>query len=276
MDKKIFIAKLATVFSVFVLFLSIFGFVSLNNSAAWFSNNKEVNAGGISVKMEDPNKLVGTLYFYDIGTIILEEEQNGQETVSYNKYVFKQESAKKELGLLSVIEPTRQLLIRLDLKEGVDSVVITGETSLTDYPSEFTPAENPASTVVQFQVLTDVVMQELTEEEWNALSDAHKADGNKNGYVISSQDLGTATHFATINEDKKTFAFESSIDIYETPDNASVNSVFILVDYYEPSTEYILNLANNSKINGITVGVDNIGFTSDFSLIIAKKETPVV
>ncbi len=252
MKKKLILAKISTVFAVFMLCLSIFAFVSLQNrGVAWFSANKKTDASGMTVKLDDSMNIVKTVEYYKIDAIVLQENSEGE---IYNEYVFKEKVASPTLSVLSAIEPNRQILIKIELKEGVDRVTLKGQSHISTYPTSFSKEDNSASSIIQFQVITDIQMNE------------------NNTYVLSSLELQPSTHFTTVETENGSvqIEFQKEIEIYQTPMGETDDYIYIVVDYYEPSTEYILMRANNGEIEGLEIGVDNIGFICDFIMTIIE------
>ena len=156
--KKYFSSKIGIFLSSSTLILSIFALLLLNGSTAWFAENDRVTADGMHVKVSSPDNLVESVQYFPISSITLSE--------NYNIYTFSLEdeitdTTQIKLGTFSTLESERQLLIKINLSQEVDSVIVSAEAEAESYIIEaedtiINMKGNPLSSVIEFYCVSDI------------------------------------------------------------------------------------------------------------------------
>ncbi len=269
MKKKLFLAKLYTILAVFLLILSVFVFLSLNNSAAWFSLNNKTTANGMLVQMSDEDSVVQDVKYYKIADIRLKQDEN-DTTKYHNEYIFQEKITEPTLPYLSAIDPMRQVLIKIKLKEGKTSVSVRAKTNdaTAGYPTTFTRNTNNASSIIQFQTVAKNAVVGDEAQGYEILATESFLDTTQSFAEVSSAEQdGTVAINKTLKND---------LMLYTTPEGQADNEIFIVLDYYEPSTTFIIDEMNNGRITEgegkIHEGKVYIPFQCDFSIIIAENK----
>ncbi len=265
MKNKLFKAKMATAFSALILLVSFVALFLVNNGTlAWFSLNKSTGVKGLEIDFQDSyGKLASAPEYFIISAVKLDS------STRENIYEFSSTPVanKSEIKLetLSPIVAERQLLIKLKLNDAATTISIVAETTaekyITNMTSPLAKADgNPLSSIIQFQVVTDIT--------------------SSNGmYTIKASELSEAVHFADVNLSGTTLTvgdFARSIDVYSTAENDTDNEIFILLDYYETSADYVLEYVNNlllsqtpdNPLTEIQTG-ENVNFVCDFVFYIS-------
>lgn len=238
-------AGLRLVFAGSLLITALIAFLNANHTLGWFSANKQVQAEGMGVSVQDVAEIIEDVYYFPIDSISLDADEN-------NVYHFSKTRAEgDDVKLLpfSSVDAKRQLLMQIVLKPEVSGAHLLASTNTTEYITEGTPAAdgNPLSSIVELSVI-----------------DASAIKTVDNTYVIS-ETAKESCYFATVsttNGLEAQITFNQTIDLgrYE---NAS--SIFILIDYNEQSARYAMNVINNLILSKeITVSGDEIGFVCDF------------
>lgn len=254
--KKYFSSKICIFLSSSTLILSIFALILLNGSTAWFAESERVTADGMHIKVSSPNNLVESVQYFPISSITL--------SGNYNIYTFSLEdeitdTTQIKLGTFSTLESERQLLIKINLSQEVDSVIVSAEAEAESYIIEaedtvINMKGNPLSSVIEFYCVSDV------EEE--------------NGcYVISGEDIvDSVTRFAEKANGETPFDFNNKKELYSTAVGDSDNFIFIILDYYKLSADYITNHVNGlimDKLTDVTAG-QNVEFVCDFVIVVSS------
>lgn len=249
-------SKFTMFFISLALVLSMFAMLLLNGSTAWFAENDRVLADGMQVKVNSPTKLVESVQYFPISSIAL--------SGNYNIYTFSvddeiKEPGKRKLGVFSTLEAERQLLIKINLADGVNSVKISAESEADSYIIQnqntvINTNGNSLSSVIEFYCISDI------EEE------------NRN-YIISGEDIAASvTRFAEEQPGEIPFVFSDEIDLYSTDEGEDDNSIFIILDYYELSVEYVTEHVNRlitDKSTDIESG-KNVEFVCDFKIVVSE------
>ena len=256
--KKMLDARLGIVFISLVLILSIFALMMLNGSAAWFAENKDVGANNMNVTVKSPAQIVDSVEYYPISSISLSGNNN--------IYTFSStpidESENKSLGTFSTLVAERQLLIKINLKAEATGARVIASSYADSYIIEnedtvINKDGNSLSSVVEFYSIANV---EQTSE----------------GYVISSGDIqDSVSRFSDIDKSYGSIpaSFSPETDIYSTPTDQTDKSIFIIVDYYEESVEYVIDHINNLMMDGATdvVAGEKINFICDFEILVLER-----
>ncbi len=263
MKKELLSAKITTAIAAVALIVSCLAFSCVNGSLAWFSENKSVAVNGVAVKLQDVNDKVEKIEYFSISSIKLDASTNK------NIYEFSatpiSEQTDIALGTLSPIVAERQILMKITLKSNIRTVHISAqsqadsyiikETSEGEVPEFFSNDGNSMSSVIQFRAVANVTASE-------------------DFYSINEATLSEASHFASVETDESgvTIGFSDSIEnVYTTPVGNTDTAVYILLDYYEPSCEYIHDYvkhllsiqSEDAPLTDAVMGV-NINFISDF------------
>ena len=240
-------AGLRLLFAGSLLITALVAFLNANHSLGWFSENKQVQAEGMVVSVQDVAEIIEDIYYFPIDSISLDADNN-------NVYHFSRNAAEgDDIKLLpfSSVDAKRQILMQIVLKPEVSGAHILASTNTTKYITDGTPAAdgNPLSSIVELSIID---------------ASAITTVGNK--YVISetAKDSRCFATVSTSNGLEAQISFNQTIDLgrYE---NAS--SIFILIDYNEQSARYAMNVINNLILSKeITVSGDEIGFVCDFEI----------
>ena len=251
-------ARISLIFISLVLILSIGALMLLNGSVAWFAENKDLDAHGMSVNVMSPDLIVDSVEYYPISSISLSGD--------HNVYTFSSvpiaENEKKVLGTFSTLVAERQLLVKINLKPGATGARVVGCSYADSYiiQNEDTVINkdgNSLSSVVDFYSISDV---EKTSE----------------GYVISGESIkDSVARFSNVGGSygNTTASFSPEIDIYSTPQGQTDNAIFIIIDYYEDSVNYVMDHVSNLMIDGSTdvVSGETINFICDFEILVLES-----
>ena len=258
--KTVLESKIRIIFATLLIILTSVAFLLMNGSVAWFADNDEVDAAGMSVSVNAVPGTVIEVNYYEISSIAL---SGGENIYTFSKTPIA-DVADRHLKEYSPIVAERQMLVKITLADTLDAATVRAVTDTTDYviedqdDPEVNQANNPLSSVIAFYALSDV-------QETSA------------GYVVSSENFQnhTATHFVTVEEqDGKTQASfdDNDILIYETPEGDTDNTIFIMLDYYEASIGYVLSVVNHLMMIGGKTDIqpgENVQFVCDFEIVVS-------
>lgn len=252
-----FSSKIGITLTSIFLILSLVAFSFLNGSTAWFAENKSVSANDMGVEVKDLQRLIKSVDYYPISSITL--------SGSDNIYTFSSdpipEGTAKTLGTFSTLIAERQLLVKITLHDGVTGAHVGAVTETDGYiadsiNSKISKEGNPLSSVVEFYSVTDVAQ-------------------SSEGYVISSGDIADSVkRFVTLSEYEGEIisSFDTEISLYSTAENDHDHVVFIMIDYYEQSVEYVMDTVNRLIMEGEgktdAVLGENIEFVCDFKFFV--------
>lgn len=257
--KTNFSSKIGIIFITLFLLLSIFALLLLNESSAWFAENRDLDAENMKVQVKAPAQIVERVDYYRISSITL---SGGDNIYTFSSTPIA-ENENKSLGTFSTLVAERQLLIKITLNEGVTGAHVGAVSETDEYIADainerIMKEDNPLSSVVEFYSISDL---EQTSE----------------GYVISSADISnTVARFVTLSESNGQMitSFDSDISIYSTAAEDHDHIIFIMVDYYEESVEFVMDTVNRLIMegNGKTDAVmgENIEFVSDFTITVSQ------
>ena len=232
-------------------------FLNIDKTLGWFSNNTEVDANGMAVNVDAPEGVVESVEYYKV-TAISSATSN---EVIYNVYEFgtKIDERDAQLATFSELIALRQIMIKVTLKNDVQiaRVYATTETKnyITDAALGIQADKNPLSSIVDIRVAT-------------------VAQYENNIYKISDQNA-TALHFAQpVKNDGLTtgFTFNQQTDTITINDlDKSAQCIYIIIDYYEESTAYVMEVVNALLMDGkIELGTNSqISFACDFTICIS-------
>lgn len=253
-----FSSKIGIIFITLFLILSLFAFSLLNGSTAWFAENKELDANNMSVQVKSLSGIVDSFEYYPISSISL-SESNNIYTFSSAKIP---ENEVKSLGTFSTLVAERQLLVKINLKAGVTGARVVASSYADSYVIKdadtiINKNGNSLSSVVEFYSIANV------------------AETNE-GYVISSESIqSSVARFSDIDSEYGSIpaSFSPEVDIYSTPAGQTDNAIFIVIDYYEKSIEYVMDHVSNLMIDGSTdvVPGEQINFICDFEIVVFEK-----
>ena len=243
----------------FVLILSLLALMIFNNGVAWFAENNDVDANNASINVNSPGKLIESVEYYPISSISLSGNNN--------IYTFSASQIPKDqpkmLGTFSALVANRQMLIKINLKQGVTGARVIAESRNTSYivknkDTVINKNGNPLSSVVEFYSISNVTE---TQDE---------------GYVISGNDIkGSVKRFSDIDSSYGQIpaSFSPEIEVYSTPTGNIDNSIFIIVDYYEESLEYVMDFVSGLIADQKTdvVAGETVNFVCDFELTVVAK-----
>ena len=255
------LAELRTIFTGLVLVFSVVALLTINGTLAWFASQDEVSAEGMSVAIAEQSNAVKDVVFYKIESIGV---TNGN-----NAYYFSPVAADSgELGQYSSLTSTRQLLIKIVLDDSVERVTLTANIPAEAYAVGDgvivnKNSELPLSSVVEMQVLNDRSI----------------AGNEANGYVVYDNDeLGEPSRFVSFSGGNPVVS--KSVELYATADGDD-NAIFIFVDYYEESMEYIIAFVNDAILSrpsdyvpsadDLKIG-DSFNFICDFTIYVDDAE----
>ena len=232
-------------------------FLNIDKTLGWFSNNTEVDANGMAVNVDAPEGVVESVEYFKISAIS-SVISNGQ---SYNVYEFAAtdaiDKANAKLETFSELIALRQIMLKVTLKSDLEGARIYATTDTEKYITEGTIAAsgNPLSSIVDIRVAT-------------------VAQYDNNIYKISDQNA-TALHFAqpVKNNGLTTgFTFNRQTDTITINDlDKSAQCIYIIIDYYEESTAYVMDVVNAlllDKENGLEMN-SQIDFVCDFTICIS-------
>ena len=245
---KLIQSRVGVISVAFTLIISILALLLLNGGVAWFSNNSDVSAGDMSIKLNSNNGVVAKLEFFAISSVTL----SGGDNIYAFSDTPMDENAIKALGTYSTIGAERQLLIKITLKPGITTANISATSTSSLHIVEnksYTPKQNgnPLSSVVEIYKVENISL-------------------GGGLYTVSSANIGTAKRFANMTErEEKPYADFSPTISFGTVAADSQNAIYLMVDYYAESMEYLLAYVRGLMLNDISM-FDNLGFVCDFEI----------
>ncbi len=247
MNKKLAKANAMIVLTAAALIFSIIALCSLNGSFAWFSNSRTVDANGMSIASSAPPQKDVVVEWYQVESVSFETEEDGSITETYK---FAENSVDAPmLGTYTVIEPKRQVLMKLTGRNGeyINRIEINSSVSeyvMPDLSNSGAEASNSMSAVVQFRPV--------------ALKNS-----NDNEVVVdknSSQPIRFAS-LTPVESGVMTTEFTPKLEI--VPPVASTE-VYILIDYYEDSAKYIQEQFDAMAASNGEITKSEVKFSCDF------------
>ncbi len=268
MKKKLLRAKLATVVAAFSLAFSIFAFGAINQgSVAWFASYREVKGSGLSIQLRDVEGVVEKTEYFAVTAVSLVEEtvtdaDGNEKTVTHNKYTFDVSTplSNPALARYSPLEPLRQVLVKITLKENSVASTLTAMTSASAYPSFVQDSTSDGnfslSSVVEFYAVVSGTAN-VTDDGSTCVIDADEEARFGHFTTMTANDQGVITG-ASLGT--------TSLDLCSTP--YSAEAIYIIIDYYEDSADYFVEQVNDKNIAGDKVedGIDIVSFLCDFIL----------
>ena len=237
------------------LILSIFAYMLLNGSVAWFAENKDVDAENMTVRVSSPSKLVMSVEYFPISEISLSGNQN---IYTFSKTPLG-EDENKCLGTYSTLVAERQLLIKINLNPGVTDARIVASSFADSYLIQdrntiINKEGNPLSSVVEFYAIDDVT---ITSE----------------GYVITGDHIvDPIARFSDVDPSYGSIpvSFSPEVEIASVPIGDTDKSIYIMIDYYEKSLDYVMDHISNLMIDGSTdiVSGETVNFVCDFEILV--------
>ncbi len=243
MNRELVKSKLAVSTIFIVLLLSIFVFATIHGSVAWFTGNKAVSASGMSISVKDPEGIIEKIEYFQIKGITLEidteatagssgtevrgstdkniYEFNGSAAYSYTVMGAVENGECPPLGVFSVLEPLRQVLIKITFYDDKNITDISLK-ACTDAESYSMPSstDNRLSSIIQF----------------SAIRSGNVTD-NGQSIVLKGSECTPAQSFTAI-EDGEPKWLGSTITVSEEF-AVDGNCVYILLDYNEAVAQYI-------------------------------------
>ena len=230
-------------------------FLNIDKTLGWFSHNTEVDANGMAVNVDAPEGGVESVEYFKISAIssVISDGQ------SYNVYEFAAtdaiDKANAKLETFSELIALRQIMLKVTLKSDLEGARIYATTDTEKYITEGTIAAsgNPLSSVVDIRVATEATIEsgtyKISDENTKVLRFAERDTTDGVGYTFAQQ-----TDTITIDDLDK-----------------SAQCIYIIIDYYEESTAYVMDVVNTLLMsNSIELGVDSqVGFTCDFTICIS-------
>ena len=228
-------------------------FLNIDKTLGWFAHNTEVDANGMTVNVDAPEGVVDSVEYYKV-TAISSATSN---EVIYNVYEFgtKIDESAAQLATFSELTALRQIMIKVNLKSDVTAVKVYATTATDKYVSEGeidVSGDNPLSSIVEIRVATE----------------ATDASGT---YKISDENT-KVLRFAELDAtDGVGFTFAQQTDTITINDlDKSAQCIYIIIDYYEESTAYVMEVVNAlllDKENGLEMN-SQIDFVCDFTICI--------
>ena len=230
-------------------------FLNVDKTLGWFSNNTEVEATGMAVNVSGPEGVVESVEYFKISAIS-SVISNGQ---SYNVYEFAAtdaiDKANAKLETFSELIALRQIMLKVTLKSDLEGARIYATTNTQKYITEGTIAAsgNPLSSVVDIRVATEATIEsgtyKISDENTKVLRFAELDATDGVGFTLTQQ-----TDTITIN------------DLDE-----SAQCIYIIIDYYEESTAYVMDVVNALLMEDrIELGTNSqIDFVCDFTICIS-------
>ncbi len=255
MNRDLKKAQLTAVFAAFALLISFFAYFAMDDSMAWFAKNRRVAAGGMAVHVDAPSDLV-TVECFQIAAVRLNEDPALAAGTDKNIYDFSKTEQATKMKVYSPVDSMCQVLFKLTLKSGVERIQIKALSRHTGgYPTgaEIAATGNSMSLIVQFcQVPVDAGGTYYTVVGANAVP----------------------LRFASVNEtDGRIQAeFTGAVDnVYQTPSGQVDREVYLLLDYYPASAEYMRDLSLGvTDENGQFA--KEIEFLNDFYFEVSEAE----
>jgi hypothetical protein len=230
----------------------------LNGSVAWFAENKEVDAENMTVRVSSPSKLVMSVEYFPISEISLSGNQN---IYTFSKTPLG-EDENKCLGTYSTLVAQRQLLIKINLNPGVADAKLVAKSSTDSYiikdrNTVINKDGNPLSSVVEFYAIDDVTV-------------------TNDGYVITGDHIiDPIARFSDVDTSNgnNSVSFSPEVDIVSAPVGETNKSLYIMVDYYEKSLDYVMDHISNLMIDNSTdiISGDTVNFVCDFEIHVLDK-----
>ncbi len=274
MSKELKRTRATVVITACALIVSIFGFASLNGSVAWFSNNMEVYASGMSVKIRDMNELVDRVEYYKIKSIAADVGSGETETDGatedeaqgkVERIFYFEDTAYTEgisLDSYSLVDPARQVLMKVIFKSEADisDIMIQIQTGTkTSIEQSIANGEHNMSQIMRFYAVSDSNVETDT------------AEGN---IVIKSKECTTGS-FWTVDGEVPVLQDDGMVTVAPSITDAEL-AVYIILDYDDSLASYIIDKADPNSYENMTDDngdpVQKMIFDNcDFSIIITRN-----
>lgn len=232
-------------------------FLNIDETLGWFSNNTEVEAKGMAVNVSAPEGVVDSVEYYKISAISSTTATDGE---TYNVYEFATAIDKNDamLETFSELNALRQIMIKVNLKSDVTVARVYASTTEEQYVTDGTLAVsgNPLSSIVDIRVASKLAGDssnsgpyKISDENTQVLRFAERDTTDGVGFTLTQQ-----TDTITIN------------DLDE-----SAQCIYIIIDYYEESTAYVMDVVNALLMEDkIELGTNSqIDFVCDFTICIS-------
>ena len=253
MDEKI-TAEIKAITAGIVLVFSIVALCAINGALAWFAYSDSVDTGGMNVEIASKDKAEFSIECYKITDITL--------SGGTNYYHFEAvDAADRRMDDYSALSGKRQMLIKISIPDSVDYVKITANSSTSQYPVQDGVDIDKQTTLGLSPVIEMYVFDNL------------ELDNGE--YVVGEASLTNALTFTTFDS-KDEPSFSSNIDLYGNSVQG-VENIFIFVDYYEKSMDYVLTYINMLMMDDKHSDYEYksgeiIPFVNDFTIYISTEE----
>ena len=242
-----FSAELKLIGTGVMLVIALLAFLNINGTLGWFASSDEVSANDMSVKISSSPGVVKSVDYFEIADVSF---VNG-----HNVYSFSADPAEGELTLptYSVLNAKRQVLVKITLNEGVDSVSLEAITDATEFIND----ENVS---VTGNSLSSVVLLRMVTSDQIVMNDE----------VISiSEDQTQEYHFTTVEQNGNVLTPTFSPDPIDLG-TVTTPAIFIIIDYYDAAAQLATEIINHnmSSLDHDELIANNmeVGFVCDFKI----------
>ncbi len=279
--------QLTTILTALTLVVSIVAYFTMSDSLAWFSNSKTANASGMGINVQDTEKIISKIEYFNILNVTIkknpavdENTENTEINKYINEYTFSTQPIKEkfdengnpmpfELAPYTPVGSQYQVLMRLTVNRDMGTKVKITANSLTDHffnSTEIDSTSKSMSSIVRFLAVDDLKV----------------ADGATE-FVVSGDKL-KESKFATLNDANENGVIESSEityspseEVYNTTtdgkdENNATNGdtyIYIIIEYYGVAADYIRDAINGSTEVG-DIDPEKYVFSCDFSFTATK------
>ncbi len=233
-------ATASVVFSLILLFLVSFTYLSINDSLAWFSSNKNVSADGMGINVKTPEEIEATVELFPVSS-------KTNDTLYFDTTT-QSDGVMPQYDILD--ETNRHVLLRISFaqEEVPLSVVLTANTD-TDYfmdgethpllaASLGSSGEYQDNNTVYDNCMSSIICFANVEADSVILNDG------KYSFTLPTEDSLKA--FANEGNDGN-ISITQSVELV----NGSISEIFILISYNEENISriYSENIGNEAFSN---------------------------
>ena len=249
--------KIRVVSSTATLIFAIFGFLSVNGSLAWFSNNKRVDVNGMQIQSVVEELRIGSceIYYYDVerttGALWTDETQKAFMR-EYDS-VFTDRNENKSLILKIPVQGPyvregKAFTVTLDCTQALYEINSDGSQTnkVSDYLSNVVQIKADVVTSLKNETDANVIYTEAVEYFKTTKKDKEKS------FVVLSDDV--AKKDTSITFTIENYGAATSIDLY------------LEMDYSPELIKYYLGRLNGINTNGGWLS-NEVMMTNDLALI---------
>jgi hypothetical protein len=209
--------KIRVVSSTALLIFAIFGFLSVNGSLAWFSNNKQVTSNGMQLQSVIEELIIADyeIYYYDVSDGAGKRWENEEESAIMREYdsVFTDRNENTSLIFKIPIQGPyiregKAFTVTLDCTQALYETDAEGAqtNNVADYLSNVVQIKASAITALKNETDANIIYTQATEHFKTVEKD------NEKEFVLVSDN--TATKNVSITFTIENYGASTSMDLY--------------------------------------------------------------